>query len=61
MSAARDKLKKQAFRSNSETLMQAHQKMRNKVSQINTESKSDYFSDKISSHNGDIKKHMEDH
>ena len=39
MSAARDKLKKQAVRSNSEILMQAHRQMRNKVNKLNIESK----------------------
>ena len=39
MSAARDELKKQAVRSNSEILMQAHRQMRNKVNKLNTESK----------------------
>ena len=55
MSAARDKLKKQAVRSNSEILMQAHRQMRNKVNKLNTESKREYFSNKIASHNGDLK------
>ena len=55
MSVARDKLKKQAVRSNSEILMQAHRQMRNKVSKLNTESKRKYFSNKIASHKGDLK------
>ena len=55
MSAARDKLKKQAVRSNSEILMQAHRQMHNKVNKLNTESKREYFSNKIASHNGDLK------
>ena len=55
MSAARDKLKKQAVRSNSEILMQAYRQMRNKVNKLNTESKREYFSNKIASHNGDLK------
>ena len=55
MSAARDKLKKQAVRSNSKILMQAHRQMRNKVNKLNTESKREYFSNKIASHNGDLK------
>ena len=38
MSAARDKLKKQAVRSNSEILMQAHRQLRNKVNKLNTDS-----------------------
>ena len=36
MSVARDKQKKQAVRSNSQILMQAHRQMRNKVSKLNT-------------------------
>ena len=55
MSVARDKLKKQAVRSNSEMLMQAHRQMRNKVNKLNTESKRKYFSNKIASHKGDLK------
>ena len=55
MSAARDKLKKQAVRSNSEILMQAHRQMSNKVNKLNIESKREYFSNKIASHNGDLK------
>ena len=55
MSAARDKLKKQAARSNSEIFMQAYRQMRNKVNKLNTESKREYFSNKIASHNGDLK------
>ena len=55
LSAARDKLKKQAVRSNSEILMQAHRLMRNKVNKLNTESKCQYFSNTIASHNGDLK------
>ena len=50
MSAARDKLKKQAVRSNSEIMMQVHRQMRNKVNKLNTESKRVYFSNKIGSH-----------
>ena len=55
MSVARDKLKKQAVRSNSEIFMQAHRQMRNKVNKLNTESKRKYFSNKIASHKGDLK------
>ena len=55
MSVARDKLKKQAVRSNCEILMQAHRQMRNKVNKLNTESKRKYFSNKIASHKGDLK------
>ena len=54
MSVARDKLKKQAVRSNSEILMQAHWQMRNKGNKLNTESKRKYFSNKIDSHKGDL-------
>ena len=55
MSVARDKLKKQAVRSNSEMLMQAHRQMRNKFNKLNIESKCKYFSNKITSHKGDLK------
>ena len=55
MSAARDKLKKQAVSSNSEILMQAHRQMCNNVNKLNTESKREYFSIKIASHNEDLK------
>ena len=44
MSAAKDKLTKQAARSNSEILMQAHQQMRNKVNKLHTDSNREYFS-----------------
>ena len=40
---ARDKLKKQAVRSSSEILVQAHRQMRNKVNKLSTESKRKYF------------------
>ena len=55
MSVDRDKLKKQAARSNSEILMQAHRQMSKKVNKLNTEFKRKYFSNKISSHKGDLK------
>ena len=57
MSAARDKLKKQAVRLNSEILMQDHRQMRNKVNKLNTESTREYFSSKIAAHNGTLKLH----
>ena len=55
MSAARDKLEKQAVRSNSEILKQGHRQMHNKVNKLNIESKREYFTNKIALHNGDLK------
>ena len=47
MSAARDKLKKQAVCSNSEILMQVHRQMRTKVTKLNTESKALFTLERI--------------
>ena len=55
MFVARDKLKKQVFRSNSEISMEAYRQMRNIANKLNTESKRKYFSKKIASHKGDLK------
>ena len=53
---ARDKLKKQAIRSKSEVLMQSYRHMRNKANKINAELKRDYFTHKIASFEGALKR-----
>ena len=53
---ARDKLKKQAIRSKYEVLMQSYRHTRNGVNKMNTELKRDYFTHKIASCEGDLKR-----
>ena len=55
MCASRDKLRKQATKSKSEVLFDAYKQMRNKVNKVNIDLKRDYFTNKIASHEGDIK------
>ncbi len=55
LSASRDKLRKQAVRSKSEILQQAYRQLRNKVNKLNMDLKRKYFTDKITSFQGDIK------
>ena len=55
MCASRDKLRKQAIRSKSEVLFDAYKQMRNKVNKVNIDLKRDYFTNKITFHEGDIK------
>ena len=55
MCASRDKLRKQAIKSKSEVLFDAYKQMRNKVNKVNIDLKRDYFTNKIASHEGDIK------
>ena len=55
MCASRDKLRKKAVKSKSEVLFDAYKQMRNKVNKVNIELKRDYFTNKIASHEGDIK------
>ena len=55
MCASRDKLSKQAIKSKSEVLFDAYKQMRNKINKVNTDLKRDYFTNKIASHEGDIK------
>ena len=56
MCKARDKLKKQAIRSKSEVLMQSYRHIRNKVNKMNEELKRHYFTHKIASCEGDLKR-----
>ena len=51
----RDKLKIAAVKAKSELLMQAHRKVRNKVSSLNTRLKRQYFTNKIGSCEGNLK------
>ena len=53
---ARDKLMKQAIPSKSEVLTQSYRHICNKVNKINGELKSDYFTHKIASCEGDLKR-----
>ena len=53
--ASRDKLRKQAIKSKSEVLFDAYKQMRNKVNKVNIDLKRDYFTNKVASHEGDIK------
>ena len=55
MCASRDILRKQAIRSKSEVLFGAYKQMRNKVNKVNIDLKRDYFTNKITFHEGDIK------
>ena len=55
MCASRDKLRKQAIRSKSEVLFDAYKQMRNKVNKVNIDLKRDYFTNKITFHEWDIK------
>ena len=55
MCKVRDKLKKQAIRSKSELLMQSYKHIRNKVNKLNGDLKRDYFTQKITSCEGDLK------
>ena len=54
MCKVRDKLKKQAIRSKSELLMQSYKHIRNKVNKLNGDLKRDYFTQKITSCEGDL-------
>ena len=56
MCKARDKLKKQAIRSKSDVLMQSYRDIRNIVNKMNGELKREYFTHKIASCEGDLKK-----
>ena len=56
MCKARDRLKKQAIRSKSESLMQSYRQLRNQVNKLNGELKREYFTHKIASCEGDLKK-----
>ena len=55
MCTSRDKLRKQAIKSKSEVLLDAYKQIRHKVNKINIDLKRDYFTNKIASHDGDIK------
>ena len=56
MCKARNNSKKQAIHSKSEVLMQCYRHIRNKVNKINGELKRDYFTYKIASCEGDLKR-----
>ena len=56
LSATRDRLKKQAVRSKSKILMEAYRQTRNKVNKLNTDLKREFFTNKIASQNGDLKR-----
>ena len=56
MCKARDRLKRQAIRSKSESLMQSYRQLRNQVNKLNGELKREYFTHKIASCEGDLKK-----
>ena len=55
MCASRDKLRKQTIKSKSEVLFDAYKQMKNEVNKVNIDLKRDYFTNKIASHEGDIK------
>ena len=55
MCASRDKLRKQAIRSKSDILFDAYKQLRNNVNKVNIDLKRDYFTNKIASHEGDMK------
>ena len=52
----RDKLKIKAVRSNSKLLMQSYRQIRNKANNLNRQLKREYFSEKITQFQGDLKK-----
>ena len=52
----RDKLKIKVVRSNSTLLMQSYRQMRNKANNLNRQLKREYFSEKITQFQGDLKK-----
>ena len=52
----RDKLKITAVRSNSKLLMQSYKQIRNKANNLNKQLKCEYFSEKITKSQGDLKK-----
>ena len=55
MCTSSDKLRKQAIKSKSEVFFDAYKQMRNKVNKVNIDLKREYFTNKIASHEGDIK------
>ena len=52
----RDKLKSKAIRSNSKLLMQSYRQIQNKANNLNRQLKREYFSEKITQFQGDLKK-----
>ena len=55
MCKARDKLTHQAIRSKSALLMKSYRKMRNQVNKLNGKIKREYFTNRITSCEGDLK------
>ena len=56
LAKTRDKLKTRAVKSNSKLLMESYRQLRNRLNNLNIQLKREYFSDKITQFQGDLKK-----
>ena len=56
LTKTRDKLKTRAVKSNSKLLMGAYKQIRNRLNNLNTQLKREYFSEQITQFQGDLKK-----
>ena len=56
LAKTRDKLKTRAVQSNSKLLMESYKQIRNRLNNLNTQLKCEYFSEKITQFQGDLKK-----
>ena len=56
LAKTRDKLKTRAVKSNSKLLMESYRQIRNRLNNLNIQLKREYFSDKITQFQGDLKK-----
>ena len=56
LAKTRDKLKTRAVKSNSKLLMESYKQIRNRLNNLNTQLKCEYFSEKITQFQGDLKK-----
>ena len=56
LAKTRDKLKTRAVKSNSKLLMESYKQIRNRLNNLNTQLNCEYFSEKITQFQGDLKK-----
>ena len=56
LAKTRDKLKTRAVKTNSKLLMESYRQIRNRLNNMNTQLKREYFSEKITQSQGDLKK-----
>ena len=56
LAKTRDKLKTRAVKTNSKLLMESYKQIRNRLNNLNTQLKREYFSEKITQFQGDLKK-----